>query len=315
MVESYVSFMDLAEVDPVIPSALSKEDKRKFFVFTDGSDDYPPHLNLKLNAKWAAHEDANQGSDIGPFRIFDKYRLIQLKAIMLGIRPKWLLGTPDKGKTIKEVEDYNRAQHNTWWWKKDIFDRANVGDLDDWYSDARFAQQHFTGTNPTTIERASDDWIDHFIRAAKAPEDAVAKDIITKLSTTCRGSLYMQDYSYFRKAAGMQSGADIKREFEDGTSSRYGCASVCLFYLNDEGQLYPLAIVTDWRGSLERSVTIYNRELFKRTDIRTGDKKNEKSIDEAKDWPWRYGKPASPRYASSYALTFRIWYSQNLCPN
>ena len=298
MIDSYMSHMDITEIDPVIPLALSKEDKRNFFVFTDESDGYPPHLNLNLNKEWAKREEKNQGSDLSGWDIFDKFRLIQLGWLMERLLPGFYVyeGKPYKGKTIKEVEDYNRARHNAIF--KDIFDRPNVGDLHDWYSDARFAQQHFTGTNPTTIERASDDWIDHFIRAAKTPEDVVAKDTITELSTSSPGSLYIQDYSYFRKAARIPSGADIKRKSEDQKSTRYGCASVCLFYLNDEGQLYPLAIVIDWRGSLERSVTIYNRELFKRTDIRTGDKKDEKSIDEAKDWPWRYGKYISLRYVS-----------------
>lgn len=111
----------------------------------------------------------------------------------------------------------------------------------------------------------------------------------------------MQDYSYFRDAAGLDPTAIIKCEFDEpeekdkkNKSYRYGCAAVCLFYLDDKGQLYPLAIVIDWRGSAEKSVTIYNRELIKRKDVRSGNKKqvqNQKITDEAHDWAWRYGTP------------------------
>ncbi|KAJ6043364.1 hypothetical protein N7460_004719 [Penicillium canescens] len=291
--QRYVSFMDVAQVEPLIPSTLTLEDKRDFFQFTKSeTDGFPPHLNLSLNKKWvkAGNEpDQEQQSTLSQTHIFDFGRLIQYSAKV----DLWGVGTPDAGKTLANVEDYNKQQrgksrHN------DIFDRPNVGDLKDWYSDSRFAQQHLTGTNPTTIERASNDWIDHFIRAAKTSDDAVAKNTITELSTSCRESFYMQDYSYFRKAAGMESAADIKCEDENNKGSyRYGCASVCLFFLNEKGQLYPLAIVTDWRGSLETSVTIYNRELFKRTDIQSGSEKHDPKVtvtEEVNDWPWRYAK-------------------------
>lgn len=168
-----------------------------------------------------------------------------------------------------------------------------MGDLEDWYSDGRFAQQQFTGTNPTTIERASDYWLQHFIQAAKAPEDAATEETIAYLGDKCREFLYMQDYSYFREAAGLDPTADIKCEFDEKDkkgkttkSYRYGCASVCLFYLNEKGQLYPLAIVIDWRGSAERSVTIYNRELIKRKNFQSESDKHDpkqKITDEAHD--------------------------------
>jgi hypothetical protein len=323
MLDSYISFMDVAQVEPLIPSTLTLEDKRDFFQFTkSATDGFPPHLNLNLNKKWviAGNEpDQDQQSTLSQTHIFDFGRLIQLFLVMKGILPRLIyggVGTPDVGKTLADVEDYNKQQrgksgHN------DIFNRPNVGDLKDWYSDSRFAQQHFTGTNPTTIERASNDWIDHFIRAAKTSDDAVAKNTITELSTSCKESFFMQDYSYFRKAAGMESAADIKCEDENNDGSyRYGCASVCLFFLNEKGQLYPLAIVTDWRGSLETSVTIYNRELFKRTDIRSGSEKHDPKVtvtEEVNDWPWRYGKSPHQIRPLRCALTFRSRYSQDMC--
>lgn len=329
--QRYISFMDVANFEPLVPPAQTKEQKCDDFAFTKSEEDgFPPHLNLAGNKEAAAREkDENQKSTLSQFKIFNAMRLVQLTSILPLVVPQEFhgfesipkraegfleevvegaagligharygaMGTPDAGTKIANVEDYNRTQRARGS-RNDIFDRPNVGDLKDWYTDARFAQQHFTGTNPTTIERASDRWIQHFIKAASADDEAV-KNIITDLSISSRGSLYMQDYSYFREAAGLASTDDIKCEYYDPKaqngekSYRYGCASVCLFYLNDKGQLYPLAIVIDWRGSIESSVTVYNGELIKRTDIRTGNKKHDRKVkimDEAVDWAWRYAK-------------------------
>ncbi|KAH1515652.1 hypothetical protein V6Z96_008944 [Aspergillus fumigatus] len=307
--QRFSSFMDVANFEPLVPSPLTKDQKRKFFAFTDGSDGYPPHLNLAGNVEAAKKDESNQRSTLQPSQIFDKMRLLQLASLLPSIVPNkfirelarltargWFgsMGRPDAGEKLKDVEDYNRRARG-WYFGKDIFDLPNVGDLPDWYSDARFAQQHFTGTNPTTIEQASDEWLEHFITAAEAPEDGPVKEILTDLRNSCRKSLYMQDYSYFRKAAGLDPTAVIKCEFDEAGKKRhrYGCASVCLFYLNDQGQLYPLAIVIDWRGKAETSVTIYNRELIKRKDLRAGGEKQDqkhKVTDEAHDWAWRYAK-------------------------
>jgi hypothetical protein len=310
-----MSFMDVANFEPLVPSPLSREEKQKFFAFTNGSDGYPPHLNLAGNVP-AAEEEKNktERSTLQPSDIFNKMRLLQLSSLLPGVVPNkyireaakaaawaWFgsMGTPDAGTKLEDVESYNRKARGSTQ-RQDIFDLPNVGDLEDWYSDNRFCQQQFTGANPTTIELASDSWIHHFIQAANAPEDSEAKQTITDLKDNCRESLYMQDYSYFREAVGLDPTAVIKSAFDEpdekvkgSKSYRYGCASVCLFYLNDKGQLYPLAIVVDWRGTADRSVTIYNRELMKRKDLRSGSEKNwqkGKIIDEAHDWPWRYAK-------------------------
>ncbi|KAJ5210103.1 lipoxygenase [Penicillium cf. griseofulvum] len=196
--QQYMSFMDVAQVEPLIPTALTRLDKRDFFVFTKGEDGYPPHLDLGLNKEWANNneEGKNQRSDLGPFALFNTWRLIQLSFIM---------------GTIAEVEDYNR-ERRAGWWGQDIFDRPNVGDLKDWYSDARFSQQHFA----TTITRASNDWIYHFTQAAKTSDDADAKDVISKLSTRCPESFYVQDYSYFRTITDIDSADEIKYETKMG---------------------------------------------------------------------------------------------------
>ncbi|KAJ5263942.1 hypothetical protein N7478_011547 [Penicillium angulare] len=306
--QRFMSFTDITGVEPILPIGVSRVDKKAFFAFTKskpGDSDFPPHLDMGLNKTWPdiGDEDPNQRSTMSPFGLFDPSYLIQLKMIMSGVIPNFItkVGTPDKGNTIAEVEKYNRdrieAEKKRWLkygYVQDIFNRPNVGELEDWYSDDRFAQQQFTGTNPTTLLPASLSWVRHFIRAATQPEDKAAKDIITAISEGHSESLYIQDYSYFRDSAGFTDReAEIKMSPEKG-SPRYGCAAVSLFYLDDEGKLHPLAIIPDWRGCSGATVTIYNRELFKRVDLLTGREKSrspqEKRIDEANDWPWRYAK-------------------------
>jgi hypothetical protein len=55
--------------------------------------------------------------------------------------------------------------------RKESRSKPSVGDLDEdpafkWYSDASFAQQSFTGINPTTIELARK-WVSRFTAEAK----------------------------------------------------------------------------------------------------------------------------------------------------
>ena len=314
--------MDTVNFEPTVPSPLSMEEKIQFFAFTDGSDGYPPHLNLAGNKPAAEAEASNvQKSTLSPIKIFSLMRLAQLSSLLPTIMPKTFLtsiagevanallggmGTPDAGAKLGDVEEYNRKMRAKWF-LKDIYNLPNVGDLEDWFADARFAQQHFTGTNPTTIERASEQWILHFTGASHDLADKRAQEVIMALGHSSPDSLYVQDYSYFRDAAEMDKSAIIKCEFEETykeggkiktrKSHRYGCASVCLFYLNDSGVLQPLSIVIDWRGSADKSVTIYNRELIKRDSYfqsmiaEAGEKGEEsKLIDQAHDWAWRYGE-------------------------
>ncbi|OJJ00337.1 hypothetical protein ASPVEDRAFT_165036 [Aspergillus versicolor CBS 583.65] len=313
------SFMEVMEFDSSLPPNRPAEEKRKHYLFTRDDDVFPPHLKLVGRDDEASKD---QRLDLPLDNIFDSMRLTQAGALMRGFLvwyKRWAaseiarwhlgeLGTPDEGKTLKEVEDYNkkrleiskdfkgREQDKP---KNDIFDKPNVGELEDWYSDAAFAQQQLTGVNPTTIKQASDEWLDHFIQASNDHEDHAITDIIKDLKNSSRESLYMQDYSYFRKAAGMDPAGDIKQYWKDGVwpwskyGYRYNCASVCLYYLNETGQLYPLAIVIDWRDSARDSVTIFNRTMFKSKDLRTGADIREKEHqleEEKKDWPWRYAK-------------------------
>ncbi|KAJ3828144.1 lipoxygenase [Lentinula raphanica] len=145
----------------------------------------------------------------------------------------------------------------------------NIGLRRDWYTDAAFGQQQFTGTNPTTITLAPSQWLEEFMAVAKVQGRA---DII-KLLTDKADSIYMQDYSYFRSSMGLRAGETIICD------DRYGCASVVIFHLEPEGKLHPLGIVLDYKGSMKESVCIFNRRIASGV-----------SGNEYEDWPWRFAK-------------------------
>ena len=62
---------------------------------------------------------------------------------------------------------------------------------------------------------------------------------------------------------------------------RLACAPIVIFQLHCDGRLHPLAITIDYKGSLDKSITVFNRRL-------TPDEESE--IDEKDDWAWRYAK-------------------------
>jgi len=228
--------------------------------------------------------------------IFNKTRLLDTGTLLTQLVPDnvfdFLHSDPEAdtlaglGKRNKEL----RAE------KKDIFTDPNIGDRDDWYTDRIFAQQQFTGTNPMTIESISDNLLDEF----KAAAQRQSKSEISKLlAETDKSNLYVQDYSYFRQAiraepdASLQSTEDsgwlrrieglFSKDVRNDDAIRYLCAPVCLFILDPaSGQLHPLGIVIDYKGSMESSVMVFNRHISPSS--------GEPRSDEETDWPWRYAK-------------------------
>lgn len=217
--------------------------------------------------------------------------------MLIKITPKTFLGRISQ-KIYKAVEDFLNGKgyeglsiadleaHNKEWRKTavDIMKGANFGDLPDWYSDARFAQQSFTGANPNTIRLATDQWLSRFKQAATTQK---LSDVLDVLEKTKAGSFYMQDCSYFRDAikppkGPLQPKAELKAE------DRYGMASVTLYRLAESGRLHPVAIVLDWRGSVQDSVTIFNKQLTP-LDPQSSDY-NTRLEEQKHDWPWRYAK-------------------------
>ncbi|KAJ6191381.1 hypothetical protein N7519_001402 [Penicillium mononematosum] len=272
--QRFMSFMDVANFEPLVPSPLSREEKQKFFAFTNGSDGYPPHLNLAGNLPAAEMEkNKTQRSTLQPSDIFNKMRLLQLSSLLPSVVPNkyireaakaaawaWFgsMGTPDAGTKLEDVESYNRKARGSTH-REDIFDLPNVGDLEDWYSDNRFCQQQFTGANPTTIELASDSWIHHFIQAANAPEDSEVKQFITDLKDNCRESLYMQDYSYFREAVGLDPSAVIKSAFDEPDEKAKGTKTCvqCSDWLRHEVTVH----LTNTHLVEEATIVAANRQL------------------------------------------------------
>lgn len=239
------------------------------FTWSDGSDGCPPHIGQRQTEN-IFNEDKQK--IIGALsRTFEF--LIPQQIDTIG-------GTPFLGPTIADCEKYNREKKDQ---DTDIMPGRNIGELPDWYSDARFAQQHFSGVNPTTIEVAKPEKIKAYVAEAERQGLHEMKQVLTDGS-----ELLIQDYSYFREATGLKDNEDfvnvipnIKDKQVIGATKRYACASVIIFQLHEDGRLHPLAITLDYRGSLENSITIFNRRL-------TPDDKSQ--VDEKDDWPWRYAK-------------------------
>jgi hypothetical protein len=242
-----------------------------------GSDQYPPHL---FDIPWK--------DKTSQFQIFDFLGIAEATLLLPKIIPDNFInsasakilstindlidGKPEEGKTMKAVYENNKLYRKS---GTDIMRGANIGDYEDWYTDARFAQQYFTGANPTTITKAPDNFFAEFVAEAKKQNRT---DIESRLSSVDRASLYVTDCSWFRKALGFV--ADKELVSRDQLGDKYACAAVTLFELHDDGRLHPLSIVIDYKGSMDKSVVMFNKRLTP-SDSHHG---------EAVDWPWRYAK-------------------------
>jgi hypothetical protein len=203
--------------------------------------------------------------------IFDLSRLIETAITTVPEIPEGissLLYGPSIGNTMAQIESRMRTMS--------IGSVPSIADRTDWFTDAVFAQQAFSGSNPTTIARSSMEWLTRFMTAANGQGN---KGMYTLLSNANIESMFIQDCSYFRAACSAQPDQTLCSE--DGR--RFGCASVTLFHLSPGGALHPLAIVLDWRGNMGNSVCIFNTRL---TPDHNG-------AQEANDWPWRYAKLCS----------------------
>lgn len=249
----------------VVQTIFSSFKRDLKFQFTH-SDKYPPYLK-RIPSK---HQT-------GVLDIFNFSSLLETTA-MLSFQPGTVRRirkmAPEFGATrsMEDLVHRNRELHTKSKQNsrvRDMYFTENIGHRDDWYADAAFGQQQFTGTNPTTITLAPRRWITAFMTASRTQQRAD----VTTLLTEYPQSFFVQDYSDFRSSMGLSPNAEFTSE------GRYGCSSVALFHLEPEGKLHPLAITLDYKGSMENSVTIFNRRI---TSTTPGD--------EALDWPWRYAK-------------------------
>ncbi|PQE14045.1 lipoxygenase 1 protein [Rutstroemia sp. NJR-2017a BBW] len=226
---------------------------------------YPPHL---------AYIPLEEETPL--FKIFNFTRLVDVAVSLLPAIPSaisYLLYGDPIGRTMADCETRMRVLRRE---LKNIGEEPSIGDRNDWYSDAAFAQQYFTGPNPASIALAGELWTMRFKDSAKAQGNT---DMHSLLSFAEPSSLYIQDCSFFREYVGATPESTLKSE----NGKRFGCASVTLFHLSAEGQLHPLAIILDFRGNMAKSVVIFNRRVNATDSVEH----------EATDWPWRYAKMCS----------------------
>ncbi|KAF8424865.1 lipoxygenase [Tirmania nivea] len=274
----YDSYLDLIQVEPFLPVSLSVIERRKLYTWSDASG-YPPHLAIVPPEE--KYKD-----------LFNASRLAGVQSILANVIPKELVDLdPSRGTTLSENTMHNQGLVKE---GKNIYINPNVGTRatprppgvplkQHWYTDFVFAQQFFTGTNPTTIRLATNEWINRF----RATAERQGKDDMVKLIDEATGakSLYVLDYSDFRTMAGAQPNeiftSNTALHEPTTPKDRWAVAPVCLFNLPaTDGILHPIAIVIDYIMDMASSVVIFNQRLNSSVT----------SIDEATDWPWRYAK-------------------------
>ncbi|KAG8823413.1 hypothetical protein FRC17_009342 [Serendipita sp. 399] len=242
-------------------------EKRCIYQFTSPSANnlYPPHL-----AVLPSSENIALNEILGVGRQISNVNTILARAV--GSLP----GDPHLGQTIQSLVDRNQQLRRQ---RDGMYKFPNIGDRNDWYTDDVFAQQQFTGVNPTTIESASAEWIDRFRTAACVQSNWKADRILagTAPDSDPQDSFYIQDNSYFREAVDVAP--DTLLQSHD--HQRFACATVSLFHLTAKnGKLHPIAICLDYKCSIKKSVVIFNQRLRVADDTSC----------EATDWPWRYAK-------------------------
>ncbi|KAK0652821.1 lipoxygenase [Cercophora newfieldiana] len=290
--QTFSSLFDVLGIEPTLPRLIPLEEQKKLYQYSaypknaDGTPaSYPPHLQ-------AIPKD----QEVSQFHIFSAIGLIETQVLLQKITPdedgflgktkQWLLekaraaafgGEPEKGVKIQDVVDYNKYHRK---FGSDITEGGNIGLLEDWYSDRRFADQSLTGTNPTTISKASKAWIDDFTKAAKLGGYDKWVGLLGKANPD---SLYVQDGSYFRKAFGVADPEATLHFKPVGVDENWCVGAVTLFQLHEDGKLHPVAICIDHKSTMEKSVTIFNKRLSP----------NDSTSGEKEDWPWRYAKTCS----------------------
>ncbi|KAH6901019.1 lipoxygenase [Coprinopsis sp. MPI-PUGE-AT-0042] len=271
-----------SSLTPMKKSGASDEEKmkakRKRYQWSTNGQ-YPPHLSV------VPTKEQKRKTDI--FKQ-DRWNAVQEDKLPEGVpqffglaavaeKPKAVLVTMDLiEKKYKELYDAAQAKGGD---LGDVYTAKNIGLRPDWFTDAVFAQQHFTGVNPTGLKQASPEWIESFAWAASDQENEDAQQLLANSPS----SLYVVDNSDYRYLLGLAPDEVLTAKGVVGGKPCYGAASVTLFSLSDGGKLHPVAICLDYLGSMAESVTIFNKRLTP----------DAQGINEATEWPWRYAKMCS----------------------
>lgn len=273
-------------VESTLPRYTDLSEKKASYKFTsyptleDGSPaQFPPHLD-HIPAK----------DDIAQWKIFSILGIAEATVLLQKVMPDeflgktrdWIIskeravvaGSPQTGLTIQEVVDYNKHHRKS---ATDIARGENLGLLDDWFSDRRFADQQLSGCNPTTLKAVTDQRYDEFLTAAKANGYDKWTAALPKAD---RKSLFMQDNSYFREAIGVKDPAAEMNHKQAWSDRNWAVGSVSLFQLHSDGKLHPVAICIDYLGSMDKSVTVFNKRTLP----------SDSTASEKTDWAWRYAK-------------------------
>lgn len=283
---SYETYFDALQIEPTLPRYFSTKQKQEsifqwsdYPLNKDGSQaQYPPHLQTIPTEDQHSQLALFNGLGLGQ-------TLIMIAKLVpdtwygktanwgISILNKVINGSPMDG-TIKQVEEYNLKNRKS---GQDIeTGDSNIGVFPDWFTDRRFADQSFSGTNPTTIEVAPAHLLAEFVAAAQ--QGGYQKWAAT-LPTIDPKTLFVQDARGLRTALGVGSSETLYSN-QPKSDPSWGCAAVTLFQLHPTGELHPIAIVTDYKASMAASVTIFNQRMAP----------TDPNATEEKDWPWRYAK-------------------------
>lgn len=281
---SYESFFDVMQIEPTLPRLIEVDEKKAIYRWSayptnpDGTPaQYPPHLDT------IPEKDQVSANDIFGWLYLKETQLLVAKLIPDSIGGKTfnffqeliadkIGGRPMVG-TLRQIEEYNRHNRKS---GTDIEAGKNIGLLSDWYSDRRFADQSFTGTNPTTITRVPAELLTEFIATAARTGEA---DWAGRLKAVDPATLFVQDTRKLRAALGAAETETLYNR-EPLSDDSWACAAVTLFQLHSTGQLHPVAITIDYKSSMAESVTIFNKRAS--PDAPT--------TSEESDFPWRYAK-------------------------
>ncbi|EPS44463.1 hypothetical protein H072_1547 [Dactylellina haptotyla CBS 200.50] len=283
-----------------LPINFKLSTQKANYKWTDGFDNYPPHQKTGI---FKDAQEALQAGGIFSLNIIPQIALLFTAILPVDIKkpdinparfgqqpwnyftPNNLQGLPDNEVALHKVRGPNLHMNDS------------IGHRKDWYTDKQFAQQHFTGPNPTTIRLASANWITSFEAAATAQKNNTFTSFLKGLK---KESVYVQDYSYFRLAMKLSPNEDIQcvnpddfgKEGWDYFST--SATPIVLDYREDdivrEGAYY----VKKRGDAMPRSVSVFNKRLKSTDSTKT----------EEKDFHWRYAKIELDNFINSAYDTF-----------